>query len=89
MHFGQAQVEDQQVEFGVGHQRGVGLSAAGHMVYRGTRTAQRPQQAISQDLVVFGNQNPHVCSSCFLHSRPRRARQRPAQRRSMGVVIRY
>jgi hypothetical protein len=61
VHFGQAQIQDQQVELVVGHQGGVGLGAAGHVVHRGTRCAQGAQQAVGQHLVVFGNQNPHGC----------------------------
>ena len=58
MHAGQAQVEDQQVEFMRG-QRGVGLAARTHLVDRIPRGAQRAQQAIGQHLVVFGNEDPH------------------------------
>jgi hypothetical protein len=35
VHAWQAQVEDEQVEFGIGHQRRVGLGPIGHMVHRG------------------------------------------------------
>jgi hypothetical protein len=61
MHFGQAQVQDQQIEFAVGHQGRIGLSATGHMVYRCASAAQRAQQTIGKHLVVFGYQNAHGC----------------------------
>ena len=58
----QSQVQDEQVELVVGHQCGVGLGAAGHMVDRCARRAQAAQQAIGQDLVVFGYQDAHGLS---------------------------
>jgi hypothetical protein len=36
------------------------------MIDRCTRAAQTPQQAIGQDLIVFCNQNAHVCLPVFL-----------------------
>jgi hypothetical protein len=35
------------------------------MIDRCTRAAQTPQQAIGQDLIVFCNQNAHVCLPVF------------------------
>ncbi|MCY1545648.1 hypothetical protein D9M68_816000 [compost metagenome] len=61
VHPGQAQVEDQQVELVVGHQRGVGLGAARHMVDGGARRAQAAQKAVGEHLVVFGDEDPHAC----------------------------
>ena len=61
VHARQAQVQDQQVKLGVGHQRGIALTAAGHVVDRRTRGPQGSQQTIGQHLVIFGNQYPHRC----------------------------
>jgi hypothetical protein len=57
---GQAQVQDQQVELGVGQQRGVGLAP---LATWSTAAPDRAaaQQAIGQHLVVFGNQDAHGC----------------------------
>ena len=59
MHLGRAQVQDEQVELGVGHQGGVGFAAAGDVVHRRASAAQGAQQAIGQNLVIFCNQYPH------------------------------
>ncbi|MNL56499.1 hypothetical protein D3C87_1799990 [compost metagenome] len=59
MHLGQAEVQDEQVELVVGHQRRIGLAAAGDVVHHGPRGAQGAQQAIGQHLVVFGNEDAH------------------------------
>jgi hypothetical protein len=59
MHLGQTQIEDQQVELGVGHQRSVALSATGYMVDHGAGAAQCAQQSVGKDLIVLGNQNSH------------------------------
>ena len=61
---GQPQVQNQQVEFVVGHQRCIGFRAAGHMVHGGPGAAQAAQQTVGEYLVVFGNQNSHVCLLC-------------------------
>jgi hypothetical protein len=58
VHLGQAEVEDDHVEL-VRAQRRVGLAAAAHLIDRIARVAQRTQQPIGQDLIVFGNQNAH------------------------------
>jgi hypothetical protein len=71
VHLGQAQVEYQQVELGVGHERGVGLGAAGHVVHGGAGVAQRAQQAVGQHLIVFGNENPHRCLLVLVSTRRR------------------
>ena len=61
VHARQAQVQDQQVKLGVGHQRSIALAATGHVVDRRTRGPQGSQQTIGQHLVIFGNQYPHRC----------------------------
>ena len=52
-HLGQAQVEDQQVEF-LGGQGRIGLLARLDVVDRITGLAQRAGQAIGQHAVIFG-----------------------------------
>jgi hypothetical protein len=64
VQFRQSEVEDQQVELVVGHQRGVGFAAAGHVVHRRTGRAQAAQQTVGQNLVVFCNQDAHGEVSC-------------------------
>jgi hypothetical protein len=61
MHLGQTQVQNQQIEFVVGHQSRVGFAATGHVVHRSTRTSQSAQQTVSKHLLVFGYQNAHGC----------------------------
>ena len=61
MHARQPEVENQQVELGVGEQCRVGFGAAGHVVGRRARSAKCAQQAIGQNLIVFGYQNSHGC----------------------------
>ncbi len=68
----QPQVENQQIEF-AGLQRGVGAVAVGHLIDRITQSAQRAQQAVGQDPVIFGNQNAHAC----LHDVPNALPLRP------------
>jgi hypothetical protein len=63
VHLGQTQIQNQQVELGVGHQRRIGLRATGHVVHSRPCAPQGPQQAVGQHLVVFGDQYSHVCSS--------------------------
>ena len=61
MHIWQAEVEDEKIKLGIGHQGSVGLVAACHMVHSGTRTAQGAQQAVGQHLIVLGNEYAHAC----------------------------
>ena len=62
VHFRQTQIQDDQVEFIRGHERGIGLAAIGHMIDSGTRGAQCAQQTIGQHLVIFGDQYAHARS---------------------------
>jgi hypothetical protein len=55
----QAEVQDQQVEL-VRGEGGVGLGAAGDLVDGVAGAAQRAQQAVGQDLVVFGDEDAHA-----------------------------
>ena len=57
----QAKIEDQQVEL-VRGEGGVGLGAARDLVDGIARAAQRAQQAVREDLVVFGDQDAHRLS---------------------------
>jgi hypothetical protein len=59
VHFGQAQIQNEQVKFIVGHEGCIGFSATGHMVNGCTAAAQSSQQTIGQDLIVFCYQNAH------------------------------
>jgi hypothetical protein len=52
-HFGQAQVQDQQVEF-LGRQGGVGLLAVADAIDGVARLAQRAGQSVCQDAIIFG-----------------------------------
>jgi hypothetical protein len=59
MHFGQTQIEDDQIEFAGGHQCGIGLAAIGDMVHGCTRSAQCAQQTIGEYLVIFSDEYAH------------------------------
>ena len=59
MHFGQPQIQDQQIKLVVGHQRGIGFTAACHVVNRRASRSQTSQQAVGQYLVIFCNQDAH------------------------------
>ena len=83
---GQAQIQNQQIEFAIGQQRCVCLASGGDMADHGARAAQGSLQAISQHLVIFGNQYAHIVSlplapagSCSFH--------RECLRHMVGVLI--
>jgi hypothetical protein len=61
MHFGQAQVQNQQIEFTVGHHGCIGFAATGYVVHCSACAAQSAQQTVSKHLIVFGYQNAHGC----------------------------
>jgi len=71
VHARQAQVEDEQVEFMGGHQGGIGFAAIGHVVHDRARRAQRAQERIGENLIVFGNEDAHAAVSWY--RRPRSA----------------
>jgi hypothetical protein len=94
----QAEIEDQQVEF-VRGEGGVRLGAARDLVDGIARSAERAQQAVREDLVVFGDQNAHSgvswvsCRFTALPARwaqpgpetPRLARRMAAARRHHSI----
>ena len=61
MQLWQPEIQDQQVEL-VRGQCGVGLAAGADLIDRIARGTQRAQQAVSQHLVVLGNQDAHASS---------------------------
>jgi hypothetical protein len=61
VHAGQTQIEDEQVEFVVGHQGGIGFGAAGHVIHCGTSCPEGAQQSIGQNLIVFSYEDSHPC----------------------------
>ena len=63
VHFGQTQIQDEQVELVGGHEGSVGFGAGGHMIDRRARRPERSEQAVGQHLIVFGDEYAHLVPS--------------------------